>query len=103
MNQNELTTKQQNNNQQELRELQQLWKELGISSSSIQQDDGRVKYDHQHGVDAPTAPTRSTSAWQPLLCLGFGTAVLFNIGILCSLPPVLRGRGTTSFVHFANL
>jgi len=29
----------------------------------------------------------------PALKLGLGTAFIFNVGLLLSLPPVLRGRG----------
>jgi len=29
----------------------------------------------------------------PLFKLGLGTAFIFNVGLLLSLPPVLRGRG----------
>lgn len=91
-NKNELAAKQQNSNQQELHELQELWKELAISSSSLQQDDRSLSRNRQ-SADVSSIPM-STSVWQPIICLGFGTAVLLNIGILCSLPPVIRGRGT---------
>ena len=106
----EATTKQQQQQQQtkkdseqEIRELQQLWKELGISSSSLetQKTDITLNHNKRQHVTTPstsaafnTSTTSSTSVWKPIVCLGFGTAVLFNIGILCSLPPVLRGRGT---------
>ena len=89
-NPNENTIKQQNTNQQELREIRQLWKELGFPSSSSQLQRTLTVSNNDH-TDSIIAPT--TGVWQPILCIGFGAALLFNIGILCSLPPVLRGRG----------
>lgn len=71
--------------QNEKAELQELWKELGLSSNDeilpAQQalwNDGISHRDNK---------------LHPILAVGIGTAALINIGILLSIPPVLRGKG----------
>jgi hypothetical protein len=54
-------------------ELLEIWKELGISS----EDEIAVSNNKLH----------------PILAVGLGAAALFNVSILLSIPPVLRGRG----------
>lgn len=39
------------------------------------------------------APAVESKPLHPALKLGLGAAFLFNVGLLLSLPPVLRGRG----------
>jgi hypothetical protein len=72
-----------NKEREEDKELRELWKELGISPK-----DGTALASHLN----KNSSDRGRKI-HPLLALGLGAGVLFNIGILLSLPPVLRGRG----------
>lgn len=57
-------------------EERKLLRELGLSEADL----------------AEPASTSRTSM-NPLLATGLGVAFLVNVGILLSLPPVLRGKG----------
>jgi len=59
-------------------EERRLLKEIGISEDELLDENFEAKPLH------------------PILKLGLGTAFLFNVGLLLSLPPVLRGRGRFS-------
>lgn len=86
-----LTTKDTKGRKDENIELQELWKELGIPPK-----DGTALasyFDSKHASD-------SGNKLHPILALGIGVGVLFNIGILLSLPPVLRGRGKSHLIRF---
>jgi hypothetical protein len=56
-----------------------IWKELGIS--------------REDWVDEEPLSNYQSKLSNTLLMMGFGTAVVVNLGFLLSLPPVLRGRG----------
>jgi hypothetical protein len=57
-----------------------VWKELGISREDWV-------------VDEEALTSNQNKLSNALLMIGFGTAVVVNLGFLLSLPPVLRGRG----------
>jgi hypothetical protein len=78
-------------NGHELTKLEQIWKEIGLSSSLS--DDEYIVNNNFLTDDQTSSTNPTTSVWRPLLAFGFGSAVLINIGVLCSLPPVLCGRG----------
>jgi hypothetical protein len=71
-------------NKEENIELQEVWKELGFSSK----DETALASQFTSNSASDTG-----GKLHPILALGIGAGVLFNIGILLSLPPVLRGKG----------
>jgi hypothetical protein len=86
------STIEQQKYRQERQEIQQLFREIGGVPSQSRND-----YSDMNDTLESKITDDGKQIWQPLLALGFGTAVLLNIGLLCSLPPVLRGRGMFSF------
>jgi hypothetical protein len=58
-----------------------VWKELGISRKDWVT------------VDEEPLSINQNKLSNSILMIGFGTAVVVNLGFLLSLPPVLRGRG----------
>jgi hypothetical protein len=70
-------------------EVQKIWKEMGVSKEEFDE------------VTA-AAPVESKPL-HPALALGLGAVVLVNVGLLLSLPPVLRGRGAFAFSVFADV
>ena len=61
---------------EEEKEAQRLFEEFGLSQ------------------EEPIKEQPSSNALSPAVAVGLGAALLVNVGLLFSLPPVLRGRGT---------
>jgi hypothetical protein len=76
----------------EVAEMNQLSKELGLSSK-MKDEFVDTLVDNSHDV-IDFNNSNTGNKLHPIFALGIGTAALINIGILLSLPPVLRGRGT---------
>jgi hypothetical protein len=82
----------------EVAEMNQLSKELGLSSK-MKDEFVDTLVDKSHDVIDFNNSNTGTKL-HPIFALGIGTAALINIGILLSLPPVLRGRGKCTINSF---
>jgi len=77
-------------------EKEQLRKELGLASDGIRDDhDGLpIPASWLSGPDDRVTLDRPFYKDHPIVATGISLAFLVNLGIILSLPPVLRGRGT---------